>query len=75
MNRDILIKKAVGNIARLSDQHVQEVADFTEFLLSKVQDQILIEGIQQITSESNAFNFLNEEPELYSVKDLKKVYK
>lgn len=75
MNRDSLIKKAIGNISKLSDQHVQEVTDFTEFLLSKVQDQILVEDIQQITSGSNAFTFLNEEPELHSVNDLKKIYK
>lgn len=75
MERDILIEKAVENIAKLSDQQVQEVADFAEFLLNKAQDGLLVEDIQQIVSESNTFNFLKEEPELYSVNDLKKVYK
>ncbi len=75
MERDILIEKAVENIAKLSDQQVQKVADFAEFLLNKAQDGLLIEDIQQIVSESNTFKFLKEEPELYSVNDLKKVYK
>ena len=75
MDRDILVKKAIGNFAKLSDRQLQEVADFADFLLSKAQDQLLIEDIQQITREASAFNFLNEEPELYSVNDLKKVYK
>ncbi len=75
MERNILIEKAVKNIVKLSDQQVQEVADFAEFLLNKTQDQVLVEDIQRITIESNTFNFLKEEPELYSVNDLKKVYK
>ncbi len=72
MERNILIEKAVENITKLSDQQVQEIADFAEFLLSKTQDQILLEDIQRITIESDTFKFLNEEPELYSVNDLKK---
>lgn len=75
MERDILIKKAVGNISKLSNQQLQEVADFAEFLLIKTQDGLLVEDIHRITSESNAFNFLKEEPDLYSVNDLKKTYK
>lgn len=75
MDRNILIEKAVENITKLPDQQVQEIADFAEFLLSKTQDQILVEDIQRITFESDTFKFLNEEPELYSVNDLKKVYK
>ncbi len=75
MERNILIEKAVENIAKLSDQQVQEVTDFAEFLLSKAQDQALVEDIQRITVETNTFNFLKEEPELYSINDLKKVYK
>ncbi len=75
MDRNILIEKAVENITKLPDQQVQEIADFAEFLLSKTQDQILVEDIQRITFESDIFKFLNEEPELYSVNDLKKVYK
>lgn len=70
MERNILIEKAVENIAKLPDQQVQEVANFAEFLLNKSQDQVLVEDIQQIVSESNAFNFLKEEPELYSINDL-----
>lgn len=75
MERNILIKKAVENITKLTDQQVKEVADFAEFLVSKTQDQVLLEDIGRITSESKTFDFLREEPELYSVNDLKKVYK
>ncbi len=73
MERNVLIEKAVGSIVKLTDQPVQEVVDFAEFLLSKAQDQVLVEDIQRITMESNTFDFLKEEPELYSVNNLKNV--
>lgn len=75
MERNILIEKAVENITRLSDRQVQEVADFAEFLLNKANNEFWVENIQQILSESNTFNFLKEEPEIYSVKDIRKGYK
>lgn len=40
MERNILIEKAVENITKLSDQQVQQVTDFAEFLVSKMHDQI-----------------------------------
>lgn len=72
MERNILIEKTVESIAKLSNQQVKEVADFAEFLVGKTQDQVLAEDIQRITIESDTFKFLTEEPELYSVNDLKK---
>jgi len=38
------------------------------------EDFLLQEGIQFLASESNSFDFLNEEEELYSISDLKKVF-
>ncbi len=75
MERNILIEKTVESIAKLSNQQVKEVADFAEFLVGKTQDQVLVEDIKSVISESKAFDFLQEEPELYSINDLKKVYK
>jgi hypothetical protein len=34
----------------------------------------LTNGIQKLTSESQAFDFLNSEEDIYSVADLKEVY-
>lgn len=75
MDKQILIKKTNSNIQRLPASKVQEVNDFVEFLLNKIDDQIITEGIQQIASKSKAYEFLNDEPDLYSVNDLKVKYK
>jgi len=75
MNRAVLIKKTIINIQKLPDTKVQEVSDFTEFLLSRIDDQLITTGIQMVASESNTFSFLNDEPDLYTVNDLKEKYK
>ncbi len=38
------------------------------------KDAELLKGIQQLISTGNSFDFLNEEEELYTIADLKKVY-
>jgi len=38
------------------------------------EDAELLKGMQQIMSTGNTFDFLNEEEELYTIADLKKVY-
>jgi hypothetical protein len=75
MEKDVLIKKAIKNIQRLPATKVKEVNDFAEFLLNKIDDQLITEGIKKISASSKSFDFLKDEPELYSVKDLKVKYK
>lgn len=75
MSRDALIKVALDNLSKLSDQKIKEVTDFAEFLLSKSEDSILVEGIQKLASESKSFDFLNDDEEIYSIADLKEIYK
>lgn len=75
MTREALIKETVKKINKLSDAKVKEVSDFADFLISKIEEQVLNEGIKKIISESKSFDFLNEEDDLYTVKDLKERYK
>lgn len=75
MNRNILIKKTMEKIHQLPDVKIQEINDFAEFLLSKIDDQILLEGIQKLTSDSKSYEYLKNEEDLYSVNDLKEKYK
>lgn len=51
------------------------IRDLVDFLLQKIDDQILREGIQELASKSKVFSYLNEEEDLYSVNDLKERYK
>ena len=75
MSRDALMKVAIDNLSKLSDQKIKEVTDFAEFLLSKSEDSMLIEGIQKMASESKSFDFLNDDEDIYTVADLKEIYK
>ena len=71
MKREVLIKDTLKKIHQLPDLRVQEINDFAEFLLYKTDDEILLEGIQKLTSDSKSFEYLNNEESLYSANDIK----
>jgi len=75
MDRNILIQETVDKIQQLPDIKIQEVNDFAEFLLGKLDDKILLEGIKKLASDSKSFEYLKNEEDLYSVNDLKEKYK
>ena len=49
-------------------------SDFANFIIKRYEEQSLTNELQQMVSESEAFNFLNYEEDIYSIKDLKEVY-
>jgi hypothetical protein len=71
MNRQILIDKTLNKIRQLPDAKIKEINDFADFLLSRIDDKIIQEGILKLTSESKAFEFLKDEDDLYTLNDLK----
>ena len=75
MNRQVLIDNTINKIKQLPDMKIKEVNDFTDFLLSKIDDKIIQEGIQKMVSDSKSFDFLKHEEDLYTVNDLKERYK
>ena len=75
MDRQLLIDDAVDKIRQLPDTKIQEINDFAEFLLSKIDDKIILENIGKLSSDSKSFDFLRDEEDLYDVNDLKERYK
>lgn len=73
--REAIIKMTVKNLNQLSEERLIEVKDFVDFLLKRTEDKLLTEGIQELTSESKSFEYLNDEEDLYTVNDLKEKYK
>ncbi|MCL2649767.1 MAG: hypothetical protein FWD60_01925 [Candidatus Azobacteroides sp.] len=71
MEREVLMEKTIRTIEQLPTTCVREVNDFVEFIIRRTDDALITEGLQQLSSRSQAFDFLNNEPELYSVNDLK----
>lgn len=74
MTREMMIERTMKAINQLPEDKAEEIVDFAEFIIKRCEEQILTEGIQQLTSNSKAFDFLNEEEEIYSMSDLKEVY-
>jgi hypothetical protein len=75
MSREELIKSTIENLNQLSDTRIQEVSDYVRFLSSRIDDKIISEGINTLTTNSKTYAFLHDEEELYQVNDLKEVYK
>ena len=71
MERELLMEKTIRGIEQLPTMRVREVNDFVEFIVRKADDALITEGLQQLSSCSRAYDFLDNEPELYSVNDLR----
>ena len=74
MEREVLMRKMIYRIEQLPSTHIQEVNDFVEFIARKTDDTLITKGLQQLSSCSHTFDFLYDEPELYSVNDLKETF-
>ncbi|HEX3934694.1 MAG TPA: hypothetical protein VHW43_08440, partial [Puia sp.] len=62
-------------LSALPADKIEEVSDFADYILKKYDDRSLQQEMQVIIGQSDAFNFLNEEEDLYSIEDLKERYK
>lgn len=74
MTRQAIIERTIKAINRLPEEKALEISDFADFLSKRYEEDKLTQGIQQLASDSDTFNFLAEEEELYSEADLKEVY-
>jgi hypothetical protein len=74
MTKEQLIDKTLQKLNKLPDDKIQEVNHFAEFLLSKIDDKIIVEGIAEMAANSKAFDFLNKEEDNYSVSDIAENY-
>jgi len=71
MEREVLIKRTIRTMEQLPTKRVQEVNDFAEFVMQRTDNALITEGLQELSSVGQTFEFLNNEPDLYSVNDLK----
>ncbi|MGM0934345.1 MAG: hypothetical protein ACQEWD_12955 [Bacteroidota bacterium] len=70
MNKDVVLKQTITNLSKLSYRRLKQVSDFVEFLLQKKEDRELLNDIQNNATESETFDFLKEDEELYNDDDL-----
>jgi hypothetical protein len=71
MEREIIIEETIRRLKQLPTKRIHEVNDFVEFIIRRTDDALITEGLQQLSSSGHTFDFLNDEPDLYSVNDLK----
>ncbi|MDP2415247.1 hypothetical protein [Daejeonella sp.] len=74
MTRQLIIDRTVKAINQLPEDKAEEISDFADFVIKRYEEQKLTEEIQQLASESQTFEFLNKEEDLYSESDLKELY-
>ena len=74
MTRQIIIERTLKIINQLPDDKAAEISDFADFVFKRYEEYELTKGIQKMVSQSQAFDFLNDEEDLYSLADLKEVY-
>lgn len=75
MDKQSLIKDTLQTLNKLPVEKVNEVYDFAEYLLSKLDDTIISQGIQELSASGSTYDFLKEDDDLYSVNDLQEKYK
>jgi len=75
MEREELMEKTMHKLGKLPTGRVMEVSDFVTFISQRTDDAILTEGIEQLVSNGKAFDFLHDEPDIYTVNDLKVRYR
>jgi hypothetical protein len=74
MKRQNIVERTLKAINQLPKDKAVEISDFADFVLKRYEEQELVKGIQKMASESQAFDILDNEEEIYSLADLKEVY-
>ena len=75
MSKQELINRTLEIVSKLPSEKIQEVKDFADFILKKLDDETLQKGLKELVSKSKSYEFLNDEEDLYTVEDLKEKYK
>jgi len=74
MTRQAIIERTIKVINQLPEDKAEEISDFADFVIKKFEDGRITESIQQLASKSQAFEFLNDDEDLYSSDDLREKY-
>lgn len=74
MNREAIIQHTSSIISKLPQDKAEEISDFADFVMKRYEEHLLLEGIHKINTESQSFDFVKDDQELYTEADLKEVY-
>lgn len=74
MTRQTIIERTIHVINQLPEEKAIEISDFADFIFKQYEEYRLTSALQQLSSKSDAFEFLNQDLDEYSVSDLKIIY-
>ena len=74
MTRQAIIERTLKAINQLPEEKAAEISDFAEFMMKQYEEQQLTTALQRLTTNSQTFDFLNNEEDLYTENDLKEKY-
>jgi hypothetical protein len=74
MTKQTIIERTVKIINQLPEDKAEEISIFAVLLVKRYEEERLTQDIHNIISDSDAFDFLANEEDLYSETDLKEVY-
>ncbi|GAB3337047.1 hypothetical protein GCM10027299_47720 [Larkinella ripae] len=74
MTKQAIIERTIKAINLLPADKAEEISDFADFVSKRYEADQLTQGIQKLSAESTAFEFLKTEKDLYTEDDLKQVY-
>jgi hypothetical protein len=74
MTRQAIIERTLKAINQLPEDKAEEISDFADFVIKRFEEQKLTAAIQQMTSASKSYAFLEADEDLYTLADLKEVY-
>jgi hypothetical protein len=75
MTKAQLINQTLEKLSELPGDKVQEAYDFVDFLLKRSEEDVIQHGATNLMRQSQTFQFLEEEEDLYSSDDLKERYR
>ena len=67
ITRQLIIERTLKAINQLPEDKAQEISNFADFVFKRYEENELINGIEKLTTESQAFDFLNKEDDIYSL--------
>jgi len=74
MTREAIIQKTISTLNKLPEEKAGEVSDFADYILKKYEEENLQAGIEKLMAQSQVFQFLNDDEDLYTDEDIKEKY-
>jgi hypothetical protein len=74
MIKEAVIQKIIRTLNTLPTKKAAQVADFADYLLKKHELCIPKNELEGLVERTDAFQFLNDEEDLYTAEDIKEKY-